>query len=204
MKLYDISKEIFSAPVYPGDPKPEKKPVYCTAAGDPCNLQLLCLGSHTGTHMDAPWHFEEQGRTVEQIGLEQTMGDCAVVQACGVADEDWLAAHVPAGCERLLLKGSFTLTPEGASYLARCGLRLYGVEAMSVGEGEDGLRIHHILLGADMVILESLELSKVPEGSYFLCAAPLKLAGLDGAPCRACLIDWEDGRKAAGNLANVL
>lgn len=191
MKLYDLSREIFAAPVYPGDPRPEKLPIYRTAAGDACNLHLLKLGSHSGTHMDAPWHFEENGRTVEQIALAQTVGPCTVAKAGGRVGASWLADHVPEGCERLLIKGEFRLSEDGAGYLADRGLKLYGVEAMSVGEGEEGQRIHHILLGSDMVLLESLTLSEVPEGNYFLCAAPLKLEGLDGAPCRAFLIEWE-------------
>lgn len=164
MEFFDISKELFSTEVYPGDPVPEKKAFMSIAGGDACNLTILKMGSHNGTHMDAPHHF---------------------------VDRVLLAEKVPEGCERLLLKGGFILTVDGAAYLAERSLKLYGVEAMTVGYGDDGVAVHRTLLGADMVILENLMLDDVEEGTYFLCAAPLKMKGLDGSPCRAFLMKNE-------------
>lgn len=189
MKIYDLSKELFSAEVYPGDPAPGRESVLDILGGDVCNLSVLTMGSHNGTHMDAPYHFVNEGRTVEQIGLAQVAGGCDVVAVSGVVGRKELTESVPEGCRRLLLKGDFRLEVDGAAYLAERGLLLYGIENMTVGEGGDGQAIHRILLGADMVILESLVLTEVPEGHYFLCAAPLLMAGLDGSPCRPILIE---------------
>ena len=189
MRIYDISKELFTAEVYPGDPQPEQKRVFQIGQGDVCNLSVLTMGSHNGTHMDAPYHFVESGRTIEKISLEQIVGMCNVLEVQGSVGREYLEKCIPKGCVRLLLKGDFCLEVDGARYLAEQGLRLYGIENLTVGEGEKGIRIHQILLGADMVILESLVLEEVPEGRYFLCAAPLKMAGLDGSPCRPLLIE---------------
>lgn len=189
MRIYDISKELFSAEVYPGDPKPERKRTLAIREGDGCNLSVLTMGSHNGTHLDAPYHFVEGGRTVDQISLEQVVGCCDVVELTGHITAGILEKTMPEDCERLLLKGDFTMEIGGAVYLAGRKLKLYGLEDMTVGEGASGQAIHRILLGADMVILESLVLTEVPEGRYFICAAPLKMRGLDGSPCRPFLME---------------
>lgn len=192
MKIYDISKELFSAEVYPGDPRPHRERALETSKGNDCNLTILTMGSHNGTHMDAPYHFVESGRTVEQIALEQVVGVCDVIEVKGSVNSQILEKCLPQDCERLILKGDFTLDVEGASYLVERKIILFGLEAMTVAEGEAGVAIHRILLGADMVILESLVMEGVPKGRYILCAAPLKLKGLDGAPCRPFLLKMDD------------
>lgn len=197
MKLYDLSKELFEAEVYPGDPKAVSGRFLSIEKGEVCNLSVLTMGSHNGTHMDAPYHFWENGRAIDEVPLEQVMGMCDVVEVQGDVVEvqgdvgrSILEKAVPQNCERLLLKGRFQLKVEGAEYLAERKILVYGVENMTVGEGEDGVEIHRILLGEGMVILESLVLEKVPAGRYFLCAAPLKMKGMDGSPCRPVLIEF--------------
>lgn len=188
MEYFDISKELFSTEVYPGDPAPEKEVFMSIQGGDACNLTILKMGSHNGTHMDAPHHFVDEGRTIDQLSLDQVNGPCSVIAVSGTVDREILKNIMPENCDRLLLKGDFTLTVDGSAYLAEQKLKLYGLEAMTVGYGDDGVAIHRTLLGSDMVILENLMLRDVEEGTYFLCAAPLKMAGLDGAPCRAFLM----------------
>ena len=80
MKIYDISQEVFSCAVYPGDPKPEKQTVYSTGAGDLYNLSFFAMCAHNGTHVDAPFHFLHDGKTVDQIDLSHFVGDCFVAR----------------------------------------------------------------------------------------------------------------------------
>lgn len=189
MRIIDISKEVFSAPVYPGDPQVAAKPWYSMAKGDICNLHALEMGTHTGTHLDAPLHFIKEGRDVSDLELEKCVGTCQVVSTEEeVLDVALLAQILPLGCKRLLIKGKGVLTPEGAAFLVREGLYLLGTENNTVGDSVTGPTVHRTLLGAEMVILENLELGGVPEGEYTLCAQPLKLGGMDGSPVRAVLL----------------
>lgn len=190
MKIYDLSKELFGAEVYPGDPKAERRRFLSIGDGEVCNLSVLTMGSHSGTHMDAPYHFVESGKAIDEILPEQVVGMCDVVEVQGTVGREVLEEAVPKGCERLLMKGNFRLEAEGAEYLTERKIEVYGVENMTVGEGEEGVKIHQILLGNGMVILESLVLAEVPAGRYFLCAVPLKMRGVDGSPCRPVLIEF--------------
>lgn len=191
MKIYDISQEVFSCAVYPGDPKPEKKTLLSTAAGDVCNLTALSLCAHNGTHIDAPFHFLGDGKTVEELPLEVFVGECFVARHSGAVT----AAHAEAilrradGAERILIAGDATVTDGAAEAFAASGIRLLGNESQSVGPEEAPMAVHLALLGRGVALLEGVVLRGVPEGRYFLSAAPLKLAGADGAPCRAYLID---------------
>ena len=191
MKIYDISQEIFSCAVYPGDPKPEKQTVYSTGAGDLYNLTSFAMCAHNGTHVDAPFHFLHSGKTVDQLDLSIFVGPCFVarhegdVTAAG-AEEILRKAGT---AERILIAGKATVTAEAAEVFAAGGIRLLGNEGQTVGPEEAPMQVHLILLRAGIALLEGIVLDKVSEGRYFLSAAPLNLGGADGAPCRACLID---------------
>lgn len=187
-KIYDIGKELFSAPTYPGDPKPEKRPFFSIEKGDVCNLTLLTMGSHNGTHLDAPRHFCKDKHGVDKIPLEKTIGACKVAELFGEVTGEEIRELLADGTRKLLLKGEILLTPEAAQVLAEKEMDLIGVEGQTVGEGETQISIHKILLGAEVVILEGLVLKEIEPGSYFLAAQPLKLAGLDGAPVRPVLL----------------
>ena len=190
MKIYDISQEVFSCAVYPGDPKPEKQVLSSTAAGDLYNLTAFSMCAHNGTHIDAPFHFLGDGKTVEQLEPETFLGDCYVAWHEG----DVSATHAETilgkaeGAPRILIGGNATVTVEAAEVFAASGIRLLGNEGQSVGPENAPMQVHRILLGAGIALLEGIVLTGVPEGHYFLSAAPLKLAGADGAPCRAYLI----------------
>ena len=189
MKLYDISKEIFSAAVFHGDPAPAFQPVQRLAEGGHCNLTQVTLGTHSATHMDAPWHFVPGGKTIDQVELSRCVGPCQVVEAQGLLEKAWAAAVLQRGVKRLLLKGQAQLSVEAAQELAQGGLLLLGVEAMSVAPDDDPAPVHRALLEREVAVLESIDLRQVPAGDYILLAQPLKYGGLDGAQVRALLVE---------------
>ena len=194
MKIIDISQEVFSCAIYPGDPRPEKQALYATGAGDLYNLTSFAMCAHNGTHVDAPFHFLHNGKTVDQMDLSHFVGDCFVARHKGdvtaVAAEDILKKAN--GAERILIAGNATVTAEAAQVFAAGGIRLLGNEGQTVGPEDAPMQVHLILLGAGIALLEGIILDEVPQGRYFLSAAPLNLGGADGAPCRAYLIDREE------------
>lgn len=193
MKIYDISQEVFSCAVYPGDPVPEKQVICSTATGDLYNLSSFAMCAHNGTHIDAPFHFLHNGKTVDQMPLEIFVGDCYVARHIGdVTAED--ASDILAkanGAARILIAGKVTVTAEAAEVFAQSGIKLIGNEGQTVGPEEAPMQVHLIFLRRGIALLEGIVLDGVSEGRYFLSAAPLNLAGSDGAPCRAYLIEKE-------------
>lgn len=193
--IYDISQELFSCRVYPGDPAPERRRLLSLEEGQVCNLTALSLCAHNGTHVDAPFHFLRDGRTIDQLGLEPFVGPCRVFRHTGdvlAADAERMLAA--GGTERLLIAGPAAVTAEAARVFAAAKLRLLGNESQTVGPEDAPREVHLILLGAGVVLLEGLVLDGVPEGRYLLNAAPLNLGGCDGAPCRAWLMT--EGQKS--------
>ena len=194
MKIYDISQEVFSCAVYPGDPEPEKQMLYATGAGDLYNLTSFAMCAHNGTHVDAPFHFLHNGKTVDQMDLTHFVGDCFVARHEGdvtATDAEEILKKAD-GTERILIAGNVTVTAEAAELFAESNIKLLGNEGQSVGPENAPMQVHLILLRAGIALLEGIVLGNVPEGRYFLSAAPLNLGGADGAPCRACLVDWEE------------
>ena len=191
MKIYDISQEVFSCSVYPGDPKPEKQLLSSTAAGDLYNLTAFSMCAHNGTHIDAPFHFLGDGKTVDRLDLDTFVGDCYVARHAGdVTAADATAILKKAqSAQRILIAGNVTVTPEAAAVFAAADIKLLGNEGQSVGPENAPMQVHQILLRRGIALLEGVVLKDVPEGQYFLSAAPLNLAGADGAPCRAYLIE---------------
>ena len=194
MKIYDISQEIFSCAVYPGDPKPEKQTLCATASGDLYNLTAFFMCAHNGTHIDAPFHFLHNGKSVDRIELDVFVGACFVARHEGdVTGENAREILAKAkGAERILIAGPATVTAEAAEVFATAGIKLLGNESQTVGPAEAPMQVHLILLGRGVALLEGVVLNDIPEGHYFLSAAPLNLAGADGAPCRAYLIKTEE------------
>ncbi len=191
--LIDISQEVFSCCVFPGDPSPEMQRILSTAKGDVCNLTAFSMCAHNGTHIDAPYHFLSDGKTVDRMGLEPFVGDCYVSRHSGdvTAEDaaDILAKARKAGGEkRILIAGDAVVTAAAARVFADAGILLLGNESQTVGPEDAPKEVHLILLSAETVLLEGIVLKNVTEGRYFLSAAPLNLGGCDGAPCRAYLI----------------
>ena len=193
MKLYDISQEVFTCAVYPGDPEPEKMTLYSTEEADLYNLTAFAMCAHNGTHIDAPFHFLPNGKTVEQMDLTHFVGDCYVARHTGSVSSDDAEMILAKACgsQRILIAGEATVTAEAAEVFARSSLKLLGNEGQTVGPEDAPMQVHLILLKKEIALLEGIVLNDIPEGHYFLSAAPLNLGGADGAPCRACLIDWE-------------
>ena len=190
MKIYDISQEVFNCQVYPDDPSPEKKIIKSMEKGEVYNLTAFDMCAHNGTHIDAPFHFIKDGKTVDGICLEAVVGMAYVAEHHGiVTDKDAVEilekarARNPAAAKRILLKGEVEVSPEAAAVFAAAGLFLLGNEPQTVGPQNAPMAVHLMLLRADVVLLEGIRLAAVPEGVYFLNAAPLNLAGADGSPC---------------------
>ena len=196
MKIYDISQEVFGCNVYPGDPSPVREVKLRIRDGAVCNLTAFQMCAHNGTHVDAPYHFLDDGKTIDQVSLDRFIGYAYVAEHEGdVTSAD--AAKIyekayktdPRAAERILVKGKSVMTAEAAKYLAGKGIKLYGNESQTVGPEDAPMEVHLIMLGAEVVLLEGIRLSHVPEGVYLLSAAPLNLGGSDGAPCRATLTE---------------
>ncbi len=191
MRIFDISQEVFTCAVYPGDPAPAREVLASLDAGDVCNLTAFSMCAHNGTHVDAPAHFIADGDTVDKLPLAKTVGMACVISHTGdvTAEHAMQMLTLAGNCKKLLIKGNATLTLEAAHVLADAGIDLYGNESQTVGPESAPMAVHKALLGAGVVLLEGIRLASVPDGTYLLCAAPLNLGGADGAPCRAVLID---------------
>ena len=197
MRIIDISQEVFSCEVYPGDEKPEKERTKKIEDGDGYNLTVFSMCAHNGTHVDAPYHFYGDGKTIDQIDLSGFIGKCYVTRAEGnisgsQAEEIRKKARStdPEAARRILIAGGVTVTIEAARVFSRAGIVLIGNESQSVGPVDKPAEVHYELLRKDIILLEGIRLQGVNEGVYLLSAAPLKLGGSDGAPCRAILIEY--------------
>lgn len=198
MKIYDISQEVFNCKVYPGDMRPSMEAVNRIDKGNVYNLTNFSMCAHNGTHIDAPYHFINDGKTIEQLALSKLVGYCYVTNYLGdLTAEDAVLILDNAktisveASKRILIKGEAVVSLEAAIVFADAGIDLLGVESQSVGPEDAPMAVHKALLEEEIVLLEGLVLKNVMEGMYLLNAAPLSLAGIDGAPCRAILIDLE-------------
>jgi arylformamidase len=196
MKIYDISQEVFGCEVYPGDPVPTVEKVSKISEGSSYNLTAFSMCAHNGTHLDAPNHFYDYGKTIDQMDLEIFIGIACVVTHNGdITSDDAIGMIVKAreaysrSAKRILIKGKVVITLEAAEVFAEAGILLIGNESQTVGPKDAPRDVHLKLLGAGVAILEGIRLDDVSDGVYYLNAAPLKLGGSDGAPCRAILID---------------
>ncbi len=197
MKIYDISQEVFGCAVYPGDPSPERQVMLSISEGKMCNLTAFNMCAHNGTHVDAPFHFINEGRTIDQVDIDRFVGYCYVASHDGditaedankIMDRAKDAAGDTDCYDRILVKGEATMTEEAAKVFADNKIKLFGNESQTVGPLDAPMRVHLIMLGAEIVLLEGIRLSEVPDGVYLLNSAPINLGGSDGAPCRAILM----------------
>jgi len=196
--IYDISQEVFSCQVYIGDPVPEKKLISSTEKGDLYNLTAFSMCAHNGTHVDAPFHFLKDGKSIDAISLDTFVGMAYVAEHHGiVSGKDAIEIlekakeQNPEAAKRILIKGAAVVSSEAAKEFASNRVLLLGNESQTVGPEDAPMEVHLILLGANVVLLEGVRLAEVSEGVYFLSAAPLNLSGADGSPCRAILIAAE-------------
>jgi arylformamidase len=208
MHTYDITLPVSSdMPVWPGDPAFELQHTDSMDAGAEVNTSRMIMSVHMGTHVDAPHHFLNNKKTVEQLPLNILFGRAYVL---ALPDVDLITAEVlekadiPPRTRRILFKTRnsqlwaqgvktfqtdfVALAADGAQYLVDRGFKLVGVDYLSVAPFSDGRPTHEILLRAGVVVVEGLDLSAVAPGRYTLHCLPLKLVGSDGAPVRAVLV----------------
>ena len=204
-KLYDISRAMHAKmAVWPGDDAFELRRTGHIADGSPVNVSTLSLSAHTGTHVDAPYHFEDDAPTLDKVNLSAYWGPAQVVtvnKPSGPLTPDDLAGYDLGRAPRLLIHSSNSeadpnVFPAGfvhpspalADHLGRLGVILYGADAPSMDpQNSKDLAGHHALQRNNILILEGLDLSGVPDGVYELVALPLKLVDGDGSPVRAVL-----------------
>lgn len=198
MKIYDISQEVFGCRVYPDDPTPKKTLLKSIENGDDYNLTAFSMCAHNGTHIDAPFHFIKSGKTVDELCLDAFVGFAYVAEHNGIVNADDALEIInkatkqnPESAKRILIKGDVEVSSDAAKVFASSRILLLGNESQTIGPQNAPMAVHLELLKANVVLLEGICLSNVPEGVYFLNTAPLNLAGADGAPCRAILIPLE-------------
>lgn len=187
--IYDISQPLFECVVFPGDPKPEKIIDRRMADGSLYNLTSLKMCAHNGTHVDAPFHFINEGKGIDQIALEKFIGQARVISHEGNVSAEDAKRMLSNGDKKILIKGNATVTLEAANVFAEAKVDLVGNESQTVGPEDAPMAVHLALLGAEVVLLEGIRLAEVPDGNYMLNCAPLNLTDTDGAPCRAILMD---------------
>lgn len=202
---------------WPGDPPVIIARTSDLEHGDPATVSKLSMGSHTGTHMDAPRHFLRGGKGLDEMPLETTLGSARVIaiRDSTVITSDELRRHQVRPGERLLfktrnstrcwkadrfVKDFVSLAPDAARFLAQHRVRMVGVDYLSVGSYRErnGVEVHRTLLGAGIWILEGLNLSRVRPGMYHLLCLPLKIRSSDGAPARAILRPIPPNRVSIG------
>ena len=204
-RYFDVTVPLSAAvPTFPGDPRFHMEFTHRIADGQPYNVARITLGAHSGTHVDAPYHFLADGNTVESLPLEILMGKCRVVE---VRAREKIERHALEALDmrddlRVLLKTRMSgqlrvrefqedfvyLTPDAAQYLVQAGIKLVGIDYLSVEKfGSEDFAAHHALLGAGVVIIEGLDLSDVEPGEYDMTCLPLRIVGADGSPARVVL-----------------
>ncbi len=204
-RIFDVTVPLSATvPVFPGDPRFHMEFSHRIADGAPYNVARVTMGAHAGTHVDAPYHFLADGKTVEQLPLEILMGKCRVIElgAREKIERADLESQDLRDDLRVLLKTRMSgqlknrefqedfvyLTPDAAQYLVQAGIKLVGIDYLSVEKfGSVDFAAHHALLGAGVVIVEGLDLSEVEPGEYDMTCLPLRLVGADGSPARVVL-----------------
>lgn len=208
MRTYDISLTISpEMPIWPGDPKVVLDRIGKIEEGANANVSKVNMSVHTGTHVDAPYHFLQNGKTVEQLPLKVLTGRAYVLhlsEVDAITAEVLEGSGIPPRTRRVLFRtrnsdlwkkqvtefqtGYVGLSSDGADYLVNRGVKLIGVDYLSVAPYNKTKATHEILLKAGVVIVEGLNLSEITQGRYALYCLPLKIAGCDGAPARAILV----------------
>jgi len=190
MELIDITRELFSASPYPGDPVPRRDIVRRMELGDDCNLSGFYTCCHSATHIDAPLHFIPDGDSIEKVELSRCIGPCIVIPAQGILTGKDIDQLSPRAGDRFLFRGDGNafLSQSAAFALADAGVLLVGTDAQSIGSPNDERTPHTELLSAGIPILEGLNLTMAEPGLYRLVALPLCLAGAEASPVRAILI----------------
>lgn len=202
MPLYDATLPLKANMIsFPGDPVFKMTPFFKRETGDPFDLAVLELGTHSGTHVDPPSHYLDGGVTVDQLSLEHLVGPAVVLDLRGWPEigPEALSASDFHGRPRVLFKTDNSLklrnmtfdssyvhlNEQGAQYLVEKGIQLVGTDYVSIERyGNQGAPVHRTLLRQGVVIVEAVDLLDIPAGPCELYCLPLKIAGGDGAPAR--------------------
>jgi len=209
MRTYDITLTITrDLVVWPEDPPVEIFQTDRIADGSTANVSRIHMGVHTGTHVDAPFHFIEGGKTVEALDIDLLTGRAYVLHLPDdlnlITKETIENSSIPPRTKRVLFRtrnsrrwvdgdndfdpNFVALDEKAAALLIQRGVKLVGVDYLSVAPFEDVAPTHNVLLGGGIIVVEGLDLSEVPQGRYTLYCLPLKIGGVDGAPARAILV----------------
>lgn len=195
MIIHDISRDTINTPVYDGDPETRAERIKSIDNGDGYNLTEISMSVHSGTHIDAPLHFYDEGSSIDNIRLNTFFGKCTVISVSGILTGEDMERLLPY-CKRRVLfhgEGKTFISHSAAIVLAESRVVLVGTDAQSIAPSFDEERTHRELARAGVVILENLNLSAIDDGEYDLCAFPIKLGGLEAAPCRAIILEQEKG-----------
>lgn len=196
MIIYDISRSIPKTKPYEGDPETRLEFINSIDKDDIYNLSAFSMSSHTATHIDAPYHYDEEGKKIDEIRLAAFYGKCTVIKTDRILTGEDMEKILPKCRKRLIIRGDGMgyIESSAAQVLADSGLVLIGTDAESIAAPFDEHKTHRILAVNDKVILENLDLEDIDEGNdYTLCAFPIRLDGLEAAPCRAILFEQEKG-----------
>jgi arylformamidase len=207
---FDISLPLTpDLPVWPGDDDVSVEPLRRIANGDDTNVTSLAFTSHVGTHVDAPWHFVDEGAKLNDLSIDRWIGPCLVIQipedAQRIEVAHLAAADISEGTERLLFRTSnsarwrpgkltfeedyVAVSPPAAHWIVEHGIRLVGIDYLSIESFDDAANeTHRTLLGNDVLVIEGLNLAGIDPGPYQLVCLPLRLVSGDGAPARVVLI----------------
>lgn len=209
-KIYDVSIPIRnSMPTWPGDPVVENRLVSSLELNGEANVTYIQMSAHTGTHIDSPKHFINDGKSIDRLDLNILLGQVEVIEienAVTIIDRSFLEKlarkNWPSRVffktnnsnRRLLENENFdtnfsALSPGAASYLVEHGVRLIGIDYLSIAPFENGTDTHIVLLSNDVIVIEGLNLADIQPGTYEMVALPILLDGADGAPARVLLIE---------------
>jgi arylformamidase len=208
--IYDVTLPLTpDLPVWPCDDEVTVTPLSRIARGDTSNVTSLAFTSHVGTHVDAPWHFVDDGARLNDLPIDRWIGPCLVVripdEAKRIEPEHLDAANIPEGAERLIFQTTnsghwvpgklafeedyVALSPASARWIVDRGVRLVGIDYLSIESFDDERNeTHRTLLGNDVLVIEGLNLAGIEPGDYQLLCLPLRLAAGDGAPARVLLV----------------
>ncbi len=195
MIIHDISKDIRTSPAYQGDPETNIERIKSIENGDEYNLSYISMTAHAGTHIDAPKHFWEDGKSITELRLNTFFGKCTVITVKGILTGEHMERLLPYCKKRILFHGDGEtfLSHSAAIVLANSRVVLVGTDADSIAPSFDEEKTHRELARAGISVLENLNLSAIKDGDYDLCAFPIKLGGLEAAPCRAIILEQERG-----------
>lgn len=196
MYIYDISKSITEVPPYEGDPETITRFVKSIEYGDPYNLSMFSMSSHTATHIDAPFHYDSDGKKIDELRLATFYGKCSVITIDGILTGDDMERILPYCRNRILFHGSGDgyIESSAAQVLTDSNVILVGTDAQSIAPEFDEDKTHRILAIKNIAVIENLNLEDIDDGNdYTLCAFPIRLNGLEAAPCRAILLEQEKG-----------